>query len=182
MKQFPSLLLAMPKVDLQEIMDYLRDNTERRTYPLWQEDECLCFVARGREYRSEFHLNPSHEFQYSIKGDLNLHYRTPEGKEEVAFVAEGSCLYQPPMVPHSPRFSPESFQLVIERKRRPGEIDRFHWYCPSCDALLHEEVFVVSDYGADPVSRAYDNFFGSLDFRTCQKCGTVAPDRNGKST
>ncbi len=173
----PSLQLAMPQVDLQEVMAYLLNNTERRTYPLWQQDECLCFVARGREYRSEFHMNPSHEFQYSIKGDLNLHYRTPEGEKKVAFVPEGHCLYQPPMVPHSPRFGPESFQLVIERKRRPGEIDRFHWFCAACDHLLHEETFVVSDYGADPVSRAYDNFYSSLEFRTCAKCGTVAPDR-----
>lgn len=175
MKMFPSLQLQMPQVDLQKIMDYLSNNTERRTYPLWQEDECLCFVARGREYRSEFHLNPSHELQYSIKGDLNLHYRTPDGKEHIAVVPEGSCLYQPPMVPHSPRFGPDSFQLVVERKRRPGEIDRFHWFCPSCDHLLHEETFVVGDYGVDPVSRAYGNFFNSMEFRTCKKCGTVAP-------
>ena len=175
MKVFPSLQLAMPQVDLQEVMDYLRNNTERRTYPLWQQDDCLCFVARGREYRSEFHSNPSFEMQYSLKGLLNLHWRTPEGKEQISVVPEGHCLYQPPMVPHSPRFGPDAFQLVVERKRRPGEIDKFHWYCPSCDHRLHEEVFIVSDYGSDPVSRAYDNFFNSLDFRTCKKCGTVMP-------
>jgi 3-hydroxyanthranilate 3,4-dioxygenase len=93
----------------------------------------------------------------------------------VSVVPEGHCLYQPPRVPHSPRFAPDSFQLVVERNRRPGEIDRFHWFCPSCDHFLHEETFIVSDYGADPVSRAYDNFFTSLEFRTCRKCGTVAP-------
>ena len=98
-------------------------------------------------------------------------------KEHIAVVPEGHCLYQPPLVPHSPRFAPDAFQLVIERKRRPGEIDRFHWFCPKCDHRIHEETFVVSDYGADPVSRAYDNYFNSLEFRTCRKCGTVAPGR-----
>ena len=34
---------------------------------------------------------------------------------------------------------------------------------------------VTRDYGADPVSRAYDNFFGSEEFRTCKKCGDVMP-------
>ena len=106
---------------------------------------------------------------------VRSNYRTPEGAEKVAVVPEGHCLYQPPFVPHSPRFAPDAFQLVVERKRQPGEIDRFHWFCPSCDQRLHEETFVVSDYGADPVSRAYDNFFGSLEFRTCKACGTVAP-------
>ena len=88
---------------------------------------------------------------------------------------EGSCLYQPPLVPHSPRFGPESFQFIIERMRRPGEIDRFHWFCPACDKFLHEETFVVADYRLDPVSRAYENFFTSEDFRTCKHCGTVMP-------
>lgn len=177
LKSFPTLQHMMPQVDLQEIMDYLASTDERRTYPLWQQEECLCFVARGREYRSEFHLNPSHEFQFSIKGDLNLHYRTADNKEHVAVVPEGHCLYQPPMVPHSPRFAPDAFQLVIERKRRPGEIDRFHWFCGKCDHRIHEETFIVSDYGVDPVSRAYDNYFNSLAFRTCRQCGTVAPGR-----
>ena len=66
-KLFPSLQLPLPQMDLQVIMGHLAHNTERRTYPLWQDEECLCFVARGREYRSEFHINPSHELQYSIK-------------------------------------------------------------------------------------------------------------------
>jgi 3-hydroxyanthranilate 3,4-dioxygenase len=168
-------VLNMPNVDLEGIMRHLAKDDTRRTWPLWQEEESLAFIARGREYRSEFHINHSHEFQYSLRGDLYLHYRTPEGKEQVAHVPEGSCLYQPPLVPHSPRFGPDAFQLVIERKRRPGEVDKFHWFCQKCDAFLHEETFVVSDYMADPVSRAYERFFTSEAFRTCKHCGTVMP-------
>jgi 3-hydroxyanthranilate 3,4-dioxygenase len=177
MLNLPGLSLpgvGMPNVDLEEVMRHLAE-TGKRTHQLWLAPDSLGFIARGREYRSEFHVNPSYEIQYSLKGDLNLHYRTPEGVEKVEVVPEGSCLFQPPFVPHSPRFAPDSFQLVIERARRPGEIDRFHWFCPSCDNFLHEETFVVDDYRKDPVSRAYDNFFGSVEFRTCKKCGTVAP-------
>ncbi|WP_439588735.1 3-hydroxyanthranilate 3,4-dioxygenase [Hydrogenophaga sp.] len=177
MPLFPTLHQMMPQIDFEEVMDYLRNTTERRTWPLWQDDDCLAFIARGREYRSEFHLNPTFEMQYSLKGDLHLHWRTPEGKVNISHVPEGSCLYQKPMVPHSPRFGPDAFQLVIERKRRPGEVDRFHWYCPQCDNFLHEEQFVVHDYGADPVSRAYDRFWTNMDARTCKKCGTVMPDK-----
>jgi 3-hydroxyanthranilate 3,4-dioxygenase len=57
--------------------------------------------------------------------------------------------------------------------RHPGEIDRFHWYCPKCDAFLHEETFVVDDYARDPVSLAYKRFFDSQEFRTCKSCGHV---------
>ncbi|HWM83962.1 MAG TPA: 3-hydroxybutyryl-CoA dehydratase [Pseudolabrys sp.] len=165
-------MFVMPNVDLDEIMEHLQ-KTGKRTHQLWLNEESLAFVARGREYRNEFHLNPSYEIQYSLKGDLNLHYRTPEGKEKVAVVPEGSCLYQPPMVPHSPRFAPDSFQLVIERARIPGEIDTFHWYCESCDHLLHVETYTVDDYKADPVSRAYERFNTSEAARTCKNCGAI---------
>ncbi|WP_420145115.1 3-hydroxyanthranilate 3,4-dioxygenase [Sphingobium sp.] len=170
----PFDMAFMEGIDFEAVM---RDLTQsgRRTQQLWITEDSLAFIARGREYRSEFHLNPSYEIQYSLKGTLNLHYRTPEGVEKVAVVPEGQGLFQPPMMPHSPRFGPDCFQFVIERARRPGDIDTFHWYCQSCDAFLHQETFIVDDYKMDPVSRAYDNFYGSLAARTCSACGTVMP-------
>jgi 3-hydroxyanthranilate 3,4-dioxygenase len=69
--------------------------------------------------------------------------------------------------------------LVVERKRRPGEVDRFQWFCPACDALLHEEQFVVEDYRRDPVSEAYRNFYTSEQARTCSCCGQVMPKPEG---
>jgi len=167
-------MLTMPIADLAAVAQQLAESGER-VRVLWQEPESLAFVARGREYRSEFHIDPADEVMYMIKGEMRLHYRTPEGKEEVAVLPEGSTIYTPAGVPHSPRFPPDAFVLVIERKRRAGEIDRFQWFCPSCDHLLHEETFVVSDYATDPVSRAYRNFFDSEDFRTCKNCRTVMP-------
>ncbi len=164
----------MPIVDLFDTAKKLGDSG-KRVNVLWQQPDSLAFVARGREYRSEFHLNPSEELMYQIKGEMRLHYRTPEGKEEVAVIKEGSVIHTPALVPHSPRFPPDAYALIVERKRRPGEIDRFHWYCQKCDGFLHEETFVVKDYTEDPVSRAYKNFFDSEVFRTCKKCGTVMP-------
>jgi hypothetical protein len=63
---------------------------------------------------------------------------------------------------------PDAFALIVERGRRRGEVDKFQWFCPKCDNLLHEEEFVVSDYRADPVSQAYKNFFDSEQARTLQ--------------
>jgi 3-hydroxyanthranilate 3,4-dioxygenase len=40
---------------------------------------------------------------------------------------------------------------------------------------VHEITAHVSDYREDPVSRAYDEFYGSEANRTCAKCGWVAP-------
>ena len=88
---------------------------------------------------------------------------------------EGATIHTPAGVPHSPRFPPDAFLLVIERQRRHGEVDRFQWFCPKCDALLHEERAIVDDYRADPVSKAYQRFFGSEELRTCKSCGHVMP-------
>ena len=143
----------------------------------WQESESVAFVARGREYRSEFHTNPSDEVIYMIKGEMRLHHRTESGQEEVAKIPEGSVIRIPAGVPHSPRRGPDSFTFVLERKRREGEIDRFHWFCQNCDALLHEESFIVDDYRDDPVSAAYQRFFENENFRTCKKCGEIMAAR-----
>ncbi len=167
-------MLPMPIADLEAISRELAESGER-VRVLWQQPDTLAFVARGREYRSEFHINPSDEVMYMIKGQMNLHFRTPEGKEDIAVLREGSSIYTASGIPHSPRFPPDAFLLVLERKRRAGEVDRFQWFCPSCDALLHEESFMVSDYALDPVSKAYQTFCDSEAFRTCKSCGTVMP-------
>src|SRR5260370_21563126 len=147
-------MLHMPIVDLLERGRQLAARGERVSV-LWTEQDSLAFVARGREYRSEFHINPSDEVMLMIKGDMRLHYRTPDGKEEIAVVPEGSTIYTPAGTPHSPRFPPNAYLLVIQRQRRPGEIDRFSCFCPSCDELLDVEAAPVHDYPADPGSHAH---------------------------
>ena len=167
-------MLPMPIADLNAIAENLAE-TGQRVQVLWQRPETLAFVARGREYRSEFHINPSDEVMFMIRGEMNLHFRTPEGTEDISVLREGSAIYTASGVPHSPRFPPDAFLLVMERKRLPGEIDRFHWFCADCDNFLHEETFVVEDYHLDPVSKAYGKFFDSEEFRTCGACGAVMP-------
>ena len=167
-------MLPMPIGDLNSIAAELTES-KGRIKVLWQQPESLAFVARGREYRSEFHIDPVDEVMYMIKGEMNLHYRMPDGSEEVTILKEGCSIYTAAGIPHSPRFPPDAFLLVIERQRRDGEVDRFQWYCPECDELLHEEQFIVNDYRSDPVSKAYANFFNSLERRTCRACGHIMP-------
>jgi 3-hydroxyanthranilate 3,4-dioxygenase len=141
---------------------------------LWQTPDSVAFVARGREGRSEFHVDPSDEVMYMIKGDMALHYRTPDGEEKVADIRQGEIVHCPAGTPHSPRFAPDAYVLVLERKRRPEEDDRFLWYCAGCGAEMHRAVRHVTDYREDPVSRVYEEFYGSESNRTCTKCGLVA--------
>ena len=161
-------------VDLGDVMGRLARG-EKPVRILWQHPDSLAFVARGREHRSEFHVDPSDEVMFMIKGDMDLHYRTPDGEEKIAVIHEGELVRCPAGTPHSPRFSPDAFVLVMERQRSPEENDRFTWYCESCGAELHEAVRHVTDYNADPVSGVTDEFFGSEEHRTCGSCGHVTP-------
>jgi 3-hydroxyanthranilate 3,4-dioxygenase len=160
-------------VNLGEVMTRIMGSGRPNTV-LWQTPDSIAFVARGREFRSEFHSDPSDEVMYMIKGDMNLHYRLPDGTEKVAVVREGEIVHCPAGTPHSPRFAPDAFVLVMERPRRPDEHDRFLWYCPACGAQLYEATRHVADYRDDPVSRVYEEFYDSDAHRTCQRCGHLA--------
>lgn len=168
-------MYQMPIVRMQDRVETL-GKTGAYVSVLWEQPESLVFVARGRAYRSEFHINPSDEVMIMLKGEMRLHYRTPDGKEEVAVLPEGAAIHTPAGIPHSPRFPPDAYALILERARRPGERDMFQWFCPECDQLLHEESFGIDDYGKDPVSQAYRNFFYNEAHRTCKACGHVMPN------
>src|SRR5207244_10670818 len=88
-------------VDLNATMD-----EGRQVAVLWQEEESLAFVANGRAYRSEFHVNPSAETMLQLRGEMRLHYLTPAGDEKVPVLREGGELSCPPGVPHGARLPP----------------------------------------------------------------------------
>ena len=98
-------MLPMPIGDLNAIAAELTETGER-VRVLWQRPESLAFVARGREYRSEFHIDPVDEVMYMIKGEMNLHYRIENGKEDVVVLKEGCSIYTAAGIPHSPRLPP----------------------------------------------------------------------------
>ena len=161
-------------VDLGAVIDKLKAAASPVS-TLWQEPDMMAFLAKGRAYRSEFHVDPSDEVMYMIKGDADVHYVDGDGAHRIATVREGEVFRCPAGTPHSPRFSPDAYMLVLERKRRADERDRFLWFCEKCKAQLFEVVKHVGDYREDPVSRAYEAFNSSEANRTCGKCGHVTP-------
>jgi 3-hydroxyanthranilate 3,4-dioxygenase len=165
-------------VNLTSVADAIT-RSARPNSVLWQEPDTLAFVARGRDYRSEFHVDPVDEVMYMIKGDMDLHYITSTGEHRVATIREGEIIHCPAGTPHSPRFSPDSFVLVLERKRRSDETDRFQWFCDACRTKLYETSRHVTDYRQDVVSRAYEEFYSTDENLTCGQCGKIAPRRWG---
>ena len=167
-------MLNLSSINFDEVMATI-EASPKPVSILWQTDDTIAFVARGRVGRSEFHVDPSDEVMYMVRGDMALHYRTPEGEEKILTVREGEIMHCPAGTPHSPRFASDAYVLVLERKRRSDERDRFLWFCTGCGSRLYEAIRHVADYRDDPVSRVYEEFYGSEANRTCPSCGHVAP-------
>ncbi|HEY1269978.1 MAG TPA: 3-hydroxybutyryl-CoA dehydratase [Candidatus Binatia bacterium] len=161
-------------VDIDESIHGVRDAGKGRRV-LWQDSESIAFLSRGRKLRTDFHIDPSDEVTLQIAGEQRLHYLTPEGEEKVALIRPGQMLLCPGGVPHSPRVTDDAWFIVIERRRRAGEQDRFLWRCAGCGELVYEVAVEVGDYSQDPVSGVHERFYGDEKLRTCKKCGSIVP-------
>ncbi len=165
------MLPHLKNFHLQRWIDENRkDWGQRRT--LWEDSDFIAFVTRGPNHRRDFHIDPGDEIFYQLEGELNLHYITGEQKREAAVIRSGELFLLPARVPHSPRRREGSWTLVIERKRRPDEVDRFVWFCENCNSELYEAV-VRFDDPSDAVKRATDAIKADPKLRACGECGGV---------
>jgi 3-hydroxyanthranilate 3,4-dioxygenase len=139
-------------------------------------DDFLVMVVGGPNQRTDFHVDPYEEFFYQIKG--NMHVRTMmDGKPRDVHINEGQMWVLPGNVPHSPQ-RPEagSIGLVIERVRKEGELEKFHWYCFECHHLVHEVELQVRDIVAD-LPPVFTAFYEDESARTCGNCGALHPGK-----
>jgi len=169
---------AIEAIDLKALAKEL-PNSPKPLRVLWQAADTLAFVVRGREGRREFHKDPVDEVMYMIKGDMNLHYLRADGKEDIAQVKEGEIIYCPAGVPHSPRLPSDAILLVLERKRRADEVDRFLFRCERCGSDLFEVRKEVRDYNDNVLRDAYEEFYDKAEMK-CKTCGYVDPGRPAK--
>jgi 3-hydroxyanthranilate 3,4-dioxygenase len=138
---------------------------------VYQDGEFVIMVVGGPNARKDFHVDPAEEFFYQLEGQMLLRVVEDNGIVDLPMRA-GEILLLPAHVPHSPQRFADSAGLVIERRRRPGELDGLQWYCERCQRLLYQDFFVLTDIETQfpPV---FDRFFGSLALRTCKHCHAV---------
>jgi 3-hydroxyanthranilate 3,4-dioxygenase len=138
---------------------------------VFRDGDFIIMVVGGPNARKDYHVDPGEEFFYQLEGDMVL--RTmQDGRAVDVPIRAGEVLLIPPQLPHSPQRPANTVGLVIERARRPGELDGFQWYCERCGNRLYEEFFQLTDIERQfpPV---FERFFASLPKRTCARCGTV---------
>ena len=140
----------------------------KRIFP---QGEFIVMAVGGPNSRKDYHVDPAEEVFYQLEGDMLLK-TVQDGRIVDVPIRQGEMLLLPPRVPHSPQRYAGTVGLVIERERRPGELDALQWYCERCDQLLYEETFQLTDIETQfpPV---FARFFGDLAARSCKRCGTV---------
>lgn len=140
---------------------------------VFEEDDFIVMVVGGPNARGDYHYDEGPEFFYQLEGEMLLQ-TIQDGRRVDIPIREGEILLLPPRVPHSPKRYADSVGLVIERKRLPEEKDGFMWFCDKCNHKLYEEYLHVTDI-VGQLPPVFDRFYGSLENRTCDNCGTVKP-------
>ncbi len=138
---------------------------------VYEDTEFIIMVVGGPNTRKDYHIDEGEEFFYQIEGDITLKVMD-NGKPKDIDIREGEIFLLPPKVPHSPQRPANSVGLVIERRRREGELDGFQWYCDKCNTKLYEEFFQLTDIVAQ-LPPVFDRFWSTDKNRTCNQCGAV---------
>lgn len=144
---------------------------------MWQPmGDFIVQVVGGPNQRTDYHLDPYEEWFYQYKGDMHVNLMTEAGPERVD-IREGEMWMLPRNVYHSPqRPQAGSIGVVIERIREEGTLEKFAWFCQRCDHKIHETELQVRDIVGD-LPPVFEKFYGSEEFRTCDKCGALHPGK-----
>ena len=127
-------------------------------------------VVGGPNSRKDYHIDVGEEFFYQLEGDMNLRIMENRIPRDIA-INEGDIFLLPPNIPHSPQRLSDTVGLVIERKRRSGELDGFQWYCDNCHSLLYEKYLPLTDI-VKQLPPLFNGFWGNENARTCNSCNT----------
>ena len=141
--------------------------------------DAIVFVSGGPNTRNDFHVNPTEELFYQLKGDIAVRLRPLDGSKPFdQIIREGEMFMLPRWVPHRPQRPANTLGLIVEFPRgvdeqgRPQQ-DGLRWYCPKCDQLVYEARWVLKKIDEDLAVIMHDFWDGPVERRTCRNCGTV---------
>ena len=135
---------------------------------VWEDSDFIIMVVGGPNSRKDYHVDVEEEFFYQVEGDMLLKI-IEDGKPKDIHIKEGEIFLLPPNVPHSPQRFKDTVGLVVEKTRKPNELDGFQWYCDNCFSLLYEKYTQVSNI-VKQLPVIFDEFWESEKYRTCKNC------------
>lgn len=165
------------------LMKWIAENPDKLKPPLgaktiFREEDFMITVVGGPNTRTDYHVNPTEEFFFQLKGTVNVRIQH-EGKPHDIKLAEGCIYLLPANVPHAPMRGPDTVGLIIERIRKGSLLDTHRWYCEKCNNVLFEKTVKIEVLERDmpPVFEAY---YGDPENQHCKKCGHINPGRPAK--
>lgn len=175
-------MAAMSKLNLSK---WIRENREHLRPPVANKqlftdaDDVILFVSGGPNTRNDYHVNPTEELFYQLKGDIAVRVRPLDGaKPHDVIIREGEIFLLPRWVPHRPQRPAGTVGLIAEFPRGVDEHgnpqkDALRWYCPNCDDLVYEARWVLNKIDED-LKIIMEQFWGGpAGQRTCKTCGHV---------
>ena len=76
---------------------------------IWEDSQFTAMIVRGPNGRRDFHVDPSDEIFYMLRGAMRLEFMV-DGRRNDQIIREGELCLLPALVPHSPH--------------RPADIER----------------------------------------------------------
>ena len=171
--------MAVPPVF--NFVEWVKDNEHLLKPPvnnrmMYGGDDFIVMVVGGPNQRTDFHVDPYEEWFYQLEGNIHVDLMV-DGKPETVQIGPGETWLLPGNTPHSPqRPEPGSVGLVIERVREEGTLEKFQWYCPNCNALVHEVELQVRDIVVD-LPPVFTAFYEDEAARVCKNCGHLHPGK-----
>lgn len=138
---------------------------------VFENAEFIVMVVGGPNARKDYHYEEGEEFFYQVEGDITLKVMDAGTPRDIP-IREGELFLLPARVPHSPQRPANTVGLVIERKRREGELDGCIWFCESCGGKLYEEFFPLENI-VTQLPAIMNAFYASEEKRRCGSCGAV---------
>lgn len=177
----PNIPASFPKLNLQA---WIKKHAKDLKPPVSNKQlmgaskDAIVFVSGGPNTRNDFHVNPTEELFYQLKGDIAVRVRPLDGsKPKDIVVKEGEMFLLPRWVPHRPQRPAGTVGLIVEFPRpnvkgRAGH-DGLQWYCPECDTLVHDVRWRLKKIDEDLAKIMHAFWGGPASRRTCKKCGYV---------
>jgi 3-hydroxyanthranilate 3,4-dioxygenase len=177
---------ALPSTLKLDLAKWIRQNAKHLKPPVSNKQlfageslDAIVFVSGGPNTRNDFHVNPTEELFYQLKGDIAVRVRPLDGTRPYdVIIKEGEMFLLPRWVPHRPQRPANTLGLIVEFPRgfdaqgNPQK-DGLQWYCPECDALVHDARFVMKKIDKDLAVVMNDFWDGPAERRTCRNCGHV---------
>ncbi|KAK0411133.1 hypothetical protein QR680_005503 [Steinernema hermaphroditum] len=131
-------------------------------------DQLKVFFVGGPNSRKDYHLEEGEELFYQFDGDMVLKV-VENGEFKDVAIKQGEMFLLPGRVEHSPQRFEGTMGCVVERTRKPNEMDCLRYFCDSSKERLWERWVHLKDVVKDlpPLIKA---------FHSSEACKTGKPD------